>query len=54
MNQHYQLIKTLTAQEGFTSDLHEFTITKQNTALFTALTSAGRSNPVWRSGKRFF
>lgn len=37
MDQHYQVIKTLTAQEGFTSDLHEFTITKQNTALFTAL-----------------
>ncbi|MRN54912.1 hypothetical protein [Paenibacillus monticola] len=37
MDQHYQVIKTLTALEGFTSDLHEFTITKQNTALFTAL-----------------
>ena len=25
------------AQKGFTSDLHEFTITKRNTALFTAI-----------------
>ena len=26
----------MNAQKGFTSDVHEFTITKKNTALFTA------------------
>ncbi|MUT68842.1 hypothetical protein GOM71_23525 [Paenibacillus sp. NEAU-GSW1] len=36
-NQHYQVIKTITARNGYTSDLHEFTITKRNTVLFTAL-----------------
>lgn len=37
IDQHYQVIKKLTAKKGFTSDLHEFTITKRNTALFTAV-----------------
>ena len=37
MNQHYQVIKTITAQMGFTANVHEFIITKQNTALFTAI-----------------
>lgn len=36
-NQHYMLMKTLKAQKGFTADVHEFTITKRNTALFTAV-----------------
>ena len=36
-NQNYKVIKKLTAQKGFTSDVHEFTITKRNTALFTAV-----------------
>jgi hypothetical protein len=37
MNQQYKTIKILQARKGFTSDLHEFTITKKNTALFTAI-----------------
>lgn len=36
INQNYNVIKKIIAQKGFTSDLHEFTITKRNTALFTA------------------
>jgi hypothetical protein len=34
LNQHYQLIKTIRAQDGWTADLHEFTITPQGNALF--------------------
>jgi hypothetical protein len=37
INQNYKVIKKLTAQEGYTADVHEFTITKRNTALFTAV-----------------
>ncbi|VBB09582.1 arylsulfotransferase (asst) [Lucifera butyrica] len=37
LNQNYKLIKKLTAQKGFTADVHEFTITNRNTALFTAV-----------------
>lgn len=37
INQNYKVIKKLTAKKGFTSDVHEFTITQQNTALFTAV-----------------
>ncbi|AOT73305.1 arylsulfotransferase family protein [Geosporobacter ferrireducens] len=37
MNQNYKVIKRLTAKKGFTSDVHEFIITKRNTALFTAV-----------------
>jgi len=37
INQHYMVIKKLKAQKGFTADVHEFTITAQNTALFTAV-----------------
>jgi hypothetical protein len=37
INQNYKVIKKVTAKKGFTSDVHEFTITKRNTALFTAL-----------------
>lgn len=37
LDQHYNVIKRVTARKGFTSDLHEFTITKRNTALFTAI-----------------
>lgn len=37
INQNYKVIKKLKAQKGFTADVHEFTITKRNTALFTAV-----------------
>lgn len=37
INQNYEAIKTLTAQKGFTFDVHEFTITNRNSALFTAV-----------------
>ena len=37
INQNYKVIKKLTAKKGFTADVHEFTITNQNTALFTAV-----------------
>src|SRR5690348_2563920 len=35
VDSNYNVIKTITAEKGFTSDLHEFIITKRNTALFT-------------------
>ncbi len=37
INQNYRIIKKLTAKKGFTADVHEFIITKRNTALFTAI-----------------
>ncbi|NFE79393.1 hypothetical protein FC820_03130 [Clostridium sporogenes] len=37
INQNYKVIKKLTAKKGYTADVHEFTITKRNTALFTAV-----------------
>ncbi|MFZ5643227.1 MAG: arylsulfotransferase family protein [Bacillota bacterium] len=37
INQNYKVVKKLTAQKGFTADVHEFTITNRNTALFTAV-----------------
>lgn len=37
LNQNYEIIKKITAQRGFTADLHEFTITARNTALFTSV-----------------
>ncbi len=37
INQGYKVIKRLYAQKGFTADVHEFTLTKRNTALFTAV-----------------
>lgn len=37
LNQHYRVIKRLKAKKGFTADVHEFTITPRNTALFTAV-----------------
>lgn len=37
INQNYEVIKKLFAQNGFTADVHEFIITKRNTALFTAV-----------------
>lgn len=37
VNKHYEVIKKLYAKKDYTSDLHEFTITKKNTALFTAI-----------------
>jgi hypothetical protein len=35
-DQHYRLLKTVLAQEGWTADLHEFTLTPRGTALFIA------------------
>ncbi|ASK64354.1 hypothetical protein CFK37_09630 [Virgibacillus phasianinus] len=37
INQHYQVIRTITAKKGYTADNHEFIITKRNTALFLAI-----------------
>lgn len=37
INQNYKVIKRIFAKKEFTSDVHEFTITNQNTALFTAV-----------------
>lgn len=37
INQDYQVIQKITARNGFTADMHEFTITRRNTALFTAV-----------------
>ncbi|MBR0599345.1 arylsulfotransferase family protein [Sinanaerobacter chloroacetimidivorans] len=37
LNENYNVIQKLTAKMGFTADVHEFTITKRNTALFTAV-----------------
>ncbi|CAM3173576.1 arylsulfotransferase family protein [Filibacter tadaridae] len=37
INQNYQVIKTITAQMGYTAGVHEFVITKRNTALFAAV-----------------
>jgi predicted lipoprotein with Yx(FWY)xxD motif len=34
---HYRLIRTITPADGFTADPHEFTLTPQGTALFTAV-----------------
>ncbi|GMK37341.1 hypothetical protein PCCS19_03940 [Paenibacillus sp. CCS19] len=36
-DQNYHVNHKVSAQNGYTSDLHEFTITKRNTALLTAL-----------------
>lgn len=36
-NNHYQIIKVITAKKGYTADVHEFSITVRNTALFTAI-----------------
>lgn len=37
INQNYKVIKKVIAKKGFTADVHEFTITNRNTALFTAV-----------------
>lgn len=37
MNQNYKVIEKLYAKNSFTADVHEFIITKRNTALFTAV-----------------
>lgn len=37
INQNYKVLKKITAQKGYTADVHEFTITERNTALFTAV-----------------
>ncbi len=37
LDQHYNVLKRISARMGFTSDLHEFIITKRNTVLFTAI-----------------
>lgn len=36
-DQHYRVVETVTARQGYTADVHEFTITPRNTALFTAI-----------------
>lgn len=43
MNENYKIIKKLKAHNGFTSDLHEFTTTKNDTALFTSLKQVPRN-----------
>lgn len=40
INQNYDVVMKLAAQKGFTSDLHEFSLTDRNTALFTAVKQA--------------
>src|SRR5579871_3377134 len=37
IDQHYKIIKKVHAKRNYTCDVHEFTITDKNTALFTAL-----------------
>jgi hypothetical protein len=37
LNQNYEVIKKIKAQKDFTADVHEFIITKKDTALFTAI-----------------
>lgn len=37
IDQHYKVIKKIKAKKGYIADLHEFIITKRNTALFTAV-----------------
>ncbi len=37
LNQNYHVIKKIYAQKGYTADVHEFLITKRNSALFTAI-----------------
>ena len=39
LDNRYHIIKTVTAQNGFTSDIHEFLITPYNTALFLSTRS---------------
>jgi hypothetical protein len=36
-DQHYKVIQKIKAQKGYTADIHEFKITKRNTAIFTAV-----------------
>lgn len=37
INQNYKAVRRIVARKGYTADLHEFVITKRNTALFTAV-----------------
>ena len=37
LNQNYEVIKKIKAQKDFTADVHEFIITKKNTALFMSV-----------------
>jgi Arylsulfotransferase (ASST). len=37
MDQSYRIMKQIKALKGFTADVHEFTITERNTALYTAV-----------------
>ena len=37
IDRHYNIIEQLWAQKDFTADVHEFTVTGRNTALFTAI-----------------
>jgi hypothetical protein len=54
-DQHYRLIQTVTAQNGYTSDLHEFTITRRNTALLTAVKQVpGDMRPFGGPANGFF
>lgn len=39
LDNHYRVIKTLSAHRGYTSDIHEFLITPRNTALFLSTKS---------------
>lgn len=34
LDNHYRVVRTLSAKRGYTSDIHEFLLTPQNTALF--------------------
>ena len=36
LDQHYEIIKTVSSQRGYTADIHEFLLTPGNTALFFA------------------
>ena len=49
----YRVIKTVTAQYGFTSDVHEFLITPANTALLLSTRAVPMNlSAVWRPVKR--
>lgn len=37
IDRNYNIVKKLKAKKGYTADVHEFTITKRDTALFTAV-----------------
>lgn len=37
LDNHYRLVRTISARNGFTSDVHEFLLTTRGTALFSAI-----------------